>query len=130
MKEIQTGTDRVLLGLFAVSLGMYAVLFSTLLSDLPVSGPEWHVNAVLLAHAIPMFCFQGLLCRQSTFRWQVLAPILMLLPVGLWFLIVCQWDGRAWLIYGLWCAPALLASTLSWLIFRGQRWLRDQCSVP
>ncbi len=123
MKKISTRTDRWLLNIGLVSLGIYGVLFGTLFSELPISGPPWHANTVLLAHAIPMFCFQGLLCRLSTLRWQVLAPILTLLPVGLWFLILCQWDGRAWMIYGLWCAPALLASALSWVIFRGLGWM-------
>ena len=48
-----TRADKILFGLFAVTLALYLVVFGTAFADLPLNVPNWHLALLLYFHFLP-----------------------------------------------------------------------------
>lgn len=115
MKRCRTKADRFLLGAAIAAGAVYLAIFITAFSDLPLRISPPHQLLLLGFHAIPLFCWQLLLCRTAK-GWRRIAPPLLALAVPvLVFVAVCGFQTMAWYLAAIWAAAPLAAVALAWL---------------
>lgn len=117
MKPIQTKTDRVLAGVFALSMAAYMMILVTAFAELPINIPSWHQFLLISFHIIPMFCLQLLLCRLEKLRWRLLIPAVLLMSPGIVFLWGAEWAVMAWILFLCWCVAPALGGVLAWIVW-------------
>lgn len=109
--------DKILLTLCILFFIGYAVIFVSAFSELPLNVPLWHQGLLLYGHFFPMFFLELLLCSTAQVRWRIFLPVALLLLPGLWFLSASEWYMMAWILFLLWCIPALLGCLVAWAIW-------------
>ena len=109
--------DKILFGLFAVTLALYLVVFGTAFADLPLNVPNWHLALLLYFHFLPMCFLQLLLCRRVRVLWRLLVPLALLAVPGVIFLNTAGWMVMGWIFFLWWCMAPALGSALGWLLW-------------
>lgn len=109
-------TNRRLLLTLLVSLASYAgIVFAFSRLDRPTL-----FICTLFLHAVPMYCFQLLLCRRARL-WIALLPTLFLGGAMLVAIFntetVTGWDGIFWEYLTLYLAAPAIGCALAWLSF-------------
>lgn len=110
-------TDKVLLGIFLVSLAVYIAIFADCFSELPLSLTPLQQALLLYFHFIPMFFLQLLLCRLSKPWWWHLLPFLPLLVTGLVFMVFAEWYILGWVLVLWWCVAPIMGYLLAWAVY-------------
>lgn len=116
MKLVEEKTDEVLLGVFALSMAVYIVIFAAAFAELPISIPPWHQFLLLSFHII-QFCLQLLLYRLAKPRWRLLVSVVLLMAPGVVFLRVAGWTVMGWILSLYWCAALVLGCVFTWTVW-------------
>lgn len=117
-------TDKVLLGIFLVSLAVYIAIFADCFSELPLSLTPLQQALLLHFHFIPMFFLQLLLRRRAKLRWRLLIPPVLLLIPGLVFVSTAGWHIMAWILFLFWCIAPAAGCALAWVVYGCCKWYR------
>ena len=112
-----TRADRILFGLFAVTLALYLVIFGTAFADLPLNVPNWHLALLLYVRCVPRPVRELLLGRRARALWRLLVPLALLAVPGVIFLNTAGWMVMGWILFLWWCMAPALGSALGWLLW-------------
>ncbi len=122
MKRYRTTADRLLAGCAVLTGAAYLLLFFSAFSSLPLHIPPPHQLLLLSFHALPLFCWQLLLCRTGKAGRRFALPLLAVLLPALLFVALCGFHIMAWYLAALWAAAPLLGIALGWAV-----WLACRC---
>ena len=121
MKRYRTTADRLLAGGALLTGAAYLLIFFSAFSSLPLHIPPPHQLLLLSFHALPLFCWQLLLCRTGKSGRRLALPLLVVVLPALLFVALCGFHIMAWHLAALDPAVPLLH------ISRGRRVLPCSC---
>ena len=114
MGPIRSKSEGILLGMFAVTLAFYLMIFATAFSELPLQISHGHQLLLLTFHFFPMFLLQLLLCLRAKWYMKLLLPLALLAIPGFIFLQIADWAAMGWVFYLIWCIAPVSGATLAW----------------